>query len=243
MIQEKQERLLVIGAHALDFLWRCGGTIAKYARDGHEVQVINLTYGARGESNGIWKKNPDITEEEVTLRRKEESMQAAKILGANIDFMGWQDHMIENSNEKKLELAEKIKQFRPTIVITHFTQDILNIDHATTASLVLNAVRLAKSSGVMPELPAIPNPRVFMFEPSHPELFGYAPDTFINITDVWDIKAEAMGIVAAQKELVEPYFHRAAYRAQMASKLANDKSIRQAETFKRIFPYVGEKFS
>lgn len=243
MIQESKERVLVIGAHALDFLWRCGGTIAKYVRQGHEVKVINLTYGARGESNGIWKKNPEITEEEVALRRKNESQRAADILGTEITFMGWPDHMIEADNERKLELAEKIKLYRPTIVITHFTQDLLNIDHSTTSSLVLSAIRLAKSSGVMPELPAIPNPKVFMFEPSHPELFGYSPDTFIDITDVWDVKAEAMGIVAAQKELVEPYFHRAVYRAQMASKLSNNKGIKQAETFKRVFPYVGENFA
>ena len=61
----QMERVMVFSAHALDFLWREGGMIARYVKEGCPVKVICASYGARGESNDIWKKNPGITEEEV----------------------------------------------------------------------------------------------------------------------------------------------------------------------------------
>lgn len=52
----ENERLLVISAHAGDFVWRSGGTIAKYIEEGAEVELVVLSFGVRGESNDLWKK-------------------------------------------------------------------------------------------------------------------------------------------------------------------------------------------
>ena len=239
----EKERVLVIGAHALDFLWRCGGTIAQYAKNGHEVHVINLTYGVRGESNDIWKKNPGITEDEVKTIRKKESESAAKLLGVSISFMGWSDHMLKITPEREMELAAAIKEFQPSIIITHFSVDTLNPDHETTSNTVIRAIRLAKSAGVMPEKKPISGPKVFMSEPSHPELFGYVPDTFINITDVMDTKISAMNVSAAQECNIQPNINRADYRGQAAGRVAGEKGKVMAETFRRCAPYVGEFFA
>ena len=76
------DRILVVSAHALDYLWRCGGTIARYAETGNDVKVIDLTCGERGESNAIWNKQPGITEEKVAGLRKMEAEHAASLLGA-----------------------------------------------------------------------------------------------------------------------------------------------------------------
>ena len=43
-------RLLVVGAHAADFVWRAGGIIAKTKELGGEVLNLSLSYGERGES-------------------------------------------------------------------------------------------------------------------------------------------------------------------------------------------------
>lgn len=48
-----KQRILVIAGHVGDFVWRSGGTIAKAVREGHEVHLIVLTLGLRGESNGL----------------------------------------------------------------------------------------------------------------------------------------------------------------------------------------------
>lgn len=54
------DKILVVSAHAMDYLWRCGGTIARYAGEGCQVKVVDLTYGENGESNPIWKKTGDF---------------------------------------------------------------------------------------------------------------------------------------------------------------------------------------
>ncbi len=235
-----EERVLVIGAHALDFLWRCGGTIAQYTQNGSQVHIINLTYGERGESNDLWKKDPQITEEEVIAVRRKESESAAGILGATISFMGWKDHMLFNGQERALELAEQIKVYQPTIILTHFEKDTINPDHATAYRIVTDAVRLSKTYGVLPHLKTLQAVKVYMFEPSHPELFGYVPDVFIDITDVIEIKKRAMTVAAAQEYLQKPYVNRADYRGHAAGRIGGDKGIRQAESFRRCMPYVGK---
>ena len=38
----QDERLLVVSAHAADFVWRAGGTIAKYVKNG--AQAVSYTH-------------------------------------------------------------------------------------------------------------------------------------------------------------------------------------------------------
>ena len=48
--------MLVVSAHAADFVWRAGGAIALYADRGYRVRVICLSYGERGESPRLWRQ-------------------------------------------------------------------------------------------------------------------------------------------------------------------------------------------
>ena len=45
----QQESMLVISAHAADFVWRAGGAVALAVSQGDRVRVLCLTYGERGE--------------------------------------------------------------------------------------------------------------------------------------------------------------------------------------------------
>ena len=66
----ENKRMLIVSSHALDFVWRAGGTIASYKRNKWEIKVICLTYGERGESGDIWANNPGINETQVKEIRK-----------------------------------------------------------------------------------------------------------------------------------------------------------------------------
>jgi len=46
-------RMLVIGAHSADFVWRSGGAIAVTTENGGHALVIALSYGERGESGEV----------------------------------------------------------------------------------------------------------------------------------------------------------------------------------------------
>src|SRR5580658_2996273 len=74
-------RMLVVGAHSADFVWRAGGAIAVCTAAGGEAQVVALSYGERGESGELWK-DPGQSEERVKEIRHREAESAASALGA-----------------------------------------------------------------------------------------------------------------------------------------------------------------
>src|SRR5580693_2590459 len=83
--------LLVISAHAADFVWRAGGAIATVTQSGGTAKVIALSYGERGESGELWKE-PGQTEEKVKAIRRAEGEEAATKLGASFEGMDLGDY-------------------------------------------------------------------------------------------------------------------------------------------------------
>ena len=77
-------RLLVVSAHAADFVWRAAGAIATVTRERGVAHVVALSYGERGESGELWK-DPHQTEENVKAIRRKEAESAAAILGASFE--------------------------------------------------------------------------------------------------------------------------------------------------------------
>lgn len=76
-------KILVISAHAVDFLWRCGGTIRKSADHGADVKIVDLAFGERGESSHAWRTVENVTVEEVKEIRRKEATEISKALGAS----------------------------------------------------------------------------------------------------------------------------------------------------------------
>lgn len=241
---KREKRMLVVSSHALDFLWRAGGTIATYAKMGWDIKVLVLSYGERGESDALWENNPGITEEEVKALRRQDSEEVCKKLGvSSVQFFDWGDHLLVIDRDQVLEIAKIIKEYRPGIILTQFKEDTLNFDHPETLNAVLKAVRCSRVAGVHPELKKHPMPDIFMYDPAQPEFFGFKPDTFIDITDMIDAKVEAMQVAAkSQGYLIDTYKARAAYRGTNARMFCGDKSVKYAEAFVRFSPYVGKEF-
>ena len=68
--QSKQPSILVVSAHAADFVWRAGGAIALYAERGYHVRIVCLSFGERGESAKMWRQ-PGMTIERGIAGRAE----------------------------------------------------------------------------------------------------------------------------------------------------------------------------
>jgi len=49
-------QLLVISAHAADFVWRAAGAIAMVTQSGGTAKVIALSYGERGDITPVFEK-------------------------------------------------------------------------------------------------------------------------------------------------------------------------------------------
>src|SRR6266568_664708 len=86
--------LLVVGAHAADFVWRAAGVIAVVTTRGGRANVVALSYGERGESGELWKE-PHQTIENVKRIRHEEATRAADILGATFQCFDLGDYPLQ----------------------------------------------------------------------------------------------------------------------------------------------------
>jgi 4-oxalomesaconate hydratase len=236
------QNVLVISAHAVDFLWRCGGAIARYAQAGHQVRIIDLTFGERGESAEVWKGDNSLTENAVKEVRRREAVGAAKVLGAEIRFLDFGDHPLIMNKEHCLTIVDELRDFRPQIVLTHHTKDPLNPDHEETTKAYLWALRCAQVPGVKTQSPSLGRVRTCMFEPDQPEFCDFKADTFIDITDVMDLKKQAMRVVESQSYLYDNFVARAQLRGYFAQKACADKSIKYVEAFQRFEPYFGKEF-
>jgi 4-oxalomesaconate hydratase len=233
------ERLLVFSAHAADFCSRAGGTLAKYSRYGASVKVVDLTFGERGESDFLWRREGDrITVEEAKGRRRAEVLEAAKVLGVDVSFMDFDDYPLVVDKGRILSIVEEIRSFRPDIVLTHWPNDPTNPDHGTAAKLVLDACACAQATGLKTRSESCPYPKIFFFEPTVPttEITGFKPTIYIDITDVFEIKMDALRKFESQPFLCEYYTLYARRRGFEASFILKD--VKYAEAFAALYPTV-----
>ena len=232
-----ERRLLVIGAHAADFVWRAGGAIAVAVAGGGTARVIALSYGERGESGELWR-DPGQTVENVKRIRHEEAERAAAALGADFRCLDLGDYPLEVQGDGLNRVADEIREFGPDALVTHTDRDPFNPDHAAAFRAVELARALASGAGVPSGFATIAPPAFFLFEPHQPELCNFTPTTFVDITAVIDGKRDAMAQMASQAYLQTYYDQRAEQRGNHARRASGDASIRFAEAFQRVLPQV-----
>jgi 4-oxalomesaconate hydratase len=230
-------RLLAIGAHAADFVWRAGGVLALTAKNGGAASVLSLSYGERGESGELWKE-PAQTVENVKRIRHAEAERAAAHLGADFRCLDLGDYPLEVEGEALAQLTDAIRAAAPDVIVTHTDRDPFNPDHPVAFAAVERARALAAGAGVESAFDTIQPPQLLLFEPHQPELCNFTPTTFVDITPVIDRKRAAMEEMKAQSYLQTYYGQRAEQRANHARRVSGNKEIRYAEAFMRVLPQV-----
>ena len=230
-------RMLVIGAHSADFVWRAGGAIAVTTQAGGEALVIALSYGERGESGELWKE-PGQTIERVKKIRHGEAERAAHALGAEFRCLDLGDYPLEIDGDALRAVSDQIRSFAPDVLITHTDTDPFNPDHPVAFQAVQRARGLAAGAGVPSAFETVRPPEFFLFEPHQPELCNFTPNTFVDITTVMERKLAAMAEMKAQSYLQTYYAERAGHRANHARRSSGNAEIRSAEAFQRVTPQV-----
>jgi 4-oxalomesaconate hydratase len=233
----ERRRMLVVGAHSADFVWRAAGAIAKHTAAGGEAVVVALSYGERGESGELWKQ-PGQTEENVKKIRHAEAEQAAAAVGARLEAFDLGDYPLEVGRDGLDRLIGLMRDLAPHLVLTHPERDPFNPDHPTAHAAVQRARLMTSGGGVASGFRTAPPSEFLAFEPHQPELCGFTPTVYVDITGVFERKVEAMSAMAAQVYLQEYYKQRADQRGNHARKVTGDSAIRQAEAFHRLLPNV-----
>jgi 4-oxalomesaconate hydratase len=139
-------------------------------------------------------------------------------------------------------MVRGIREFAPDIIITHDKFDVLNPDHNQAHDFVFRCSIMSNSNGVRIDgTKTTKQMRLFGFEPHQTELSNYMPGSFIDITESYEQKVEAMKCFKAQSHLIEYYTQRAFLRGNHARRISGNNAYKYAESFANFFPVVGEE--
>ncbi len=164
--------VLCVGGHPDDPESGCGGTLARYAAQGHAVTILYLTRGERG----IDGKPLD----EAARIRSAESEAACKIPGPPAAFF----RQIDGATELNPAPVDAMHRFfataRPDIVFTHWPVDT-HMDHQVASILTIRAWMNQ------------PTARLYFFEVNAgSQTQGFLPNTYVDISSVVEQKKTAL---------------------------------------------------
>ena len=192
------ERILVVTAHPDDVDFGAAGSVAQWTDDGIEVAYCICT---DGEAGGFDDTVPRPKMAEI---RRAEQTAAAKVVGVtDVAFLGFSDGRLEPTIELRREISRVIRRVRPQRVVGQSPDRNLqriyasHPDHLAAGAATLAAVYPdARNQFAHPELLAEG------WEPWSVDelLLMTAPelDTFVDITDTFERKVEALRCHASQ---------------------------------------------
>jgi 4-oxalomesaconate hydratase len=232
--------VLVVSAHAGDFVWRAGGAMALAASRGAAVTVLCLTYGERGESARAWRDGMELAE--IKELRRAEAAKAADVLGASIEFLDAGDYPLAESARLVDQIVRCYRRIEPAVVLTHPLADPYNPDHPAAARMALQARVLAQAAGYDAPGEPLGAPPVFLFEPHQPEQCGFKPEVLLDITSVFPVKRRAMEALVAQQHMWDYYTDLATRRGVQLRRNAGPNlglpHNTMAEAYMRVYPQV-----
>ncbi len=132
-------KYLIIAAHPDDEILGCGGSMAKWIKEGHDVYILIMAEGAT--SRDLVRDRKKRTEELNSLKLC--ANKAAKILGINtIELLDCPDNRMDSMNLLDVtKIVEKyVSKYNPDVIVTHHIGDT-NIDHQVIHQAVITACR------------------------------------------------------------------------------------------------------
>jgi LmbE family N-acetylglucosaminyl deacetylase len=229
------ERALVVFAHPDDAEFLCGGTVARWTRDGTEVHYVCATDGSAG-----WN-GPDLGREEIARTREREMRDAAEVLGVSgVDFLSYVDGSLQADLALRRDVCREVRRRRPEVVVT-FDPSMLwagrsyinHPDHRAVGQAVLDVV--ACDAPTRPQFPELLDEG---FEPySVPRLWlaGDAgqSDQRVDIGETIDLKIKALKAHVSQIENMGEFDVDERMR-RWAEREAEDDDFEYGEAF-RVF--------
>ena len=107
--------ILAVGSHPDDIEFACAGTLEKYHRAGHRIFVALTTSGNQG-SNILTGR------EEIAKVREEEQLEAAKLYGAQVRFLRFDDQLLMDTAELRRAILDAMRWANPS-VLSRWTSD------------------------------------------------------------------------------------------------------------------------
>jgi LmbE family N-acetylglucosaminyl deacetylase len=190
------QKILLILAHPDDPEFFCGGSLARWAHQGHKISYCLLTCGDKGYND--FTKAENITTDDLCALRHREQEEAATVIGAeSVHFLDHPDGYLVPDLDLRREVVREIRRRRPDVLVTCDPQTLFasyginHPDHRAAGQVVLDAVfPAAGNAAYFPEL------LQEGYQPHMPKEVWCSltnqPNTTIDITQTWPTKVQAL---------------------------------------------------
>lgn len=188
MTSDETKKVLVIAAHPDDEVLGCGGTIARHADSGDQVQILIMAEGAT--SRQPQRDRVEASEELSAL--EEAAKTAGSILGAaGVELLDLPDNRLDSLD--RLDLIKRIEGridfHQPQVIYVHHVGDV-NVDHRRLHEAVITACR---------PTPGQPVRRMLSYEVASSSEWqppgsapAFTPNWFVDISSQWTRKRKAL---------------------------------------------------
>ena len=182
------DSVLVVAAHPDDEVLGCGGTIARHADSGDQVQVLII---AEGSTSRLQERDRTQVQDELSALAKA-AQTAGSILGAaGVELLDLPDNRLDSLDRLDLikRIEECVERHQPECVYVHHSGDV-NVDHRRLHEAVVTACRPSPGHVVK---------RLLSFEVASSTEWqppgsapAFHPNWFVDISDQWERKREAL---------------------------------------------------
>lgn len=217
--------ILAVQAHPDDVDFSCGGTVASWVQQGHEVHYLSVTSGNKG------SHERSMSPVRLMEIRECEQQEAARRLGvASCRFLRHNDGEVEANLTLRRQICQVVRELRPDTVMTFdpWRSYQLHPDHRAVAITTIDAIIAARDHMFFPEqlrdgLDIVRVREVY--------LFGAAePDTWVDISDTIETKIHAA--LAHESQLRGEREQRAQRHRARAHQTGEPRGLLYAEAFK-----------
>ncbi|HZT08488.1 MAG TPA: PIG-L deacetylase family protein [Chloroflexota bacterium] len=230
--EEIPSRILVVAAHPDDAEFGCGGTVAKWVRQGSTAFYLICTNGDKGSDEF------GVDPEELAARREREQRAAAAVIGVSeVAFLPRRDGELVYGIDLRGDVVRWIRTWKPDAVFTHDPSTIItstgyvnHADHRAAGQAAVDAVYPFSRSPLQ-----YPEQIAAGLQPhSVPQLYLWGandPNYFVDVSDSVSCKVDALRHHESQ---FGDFDRVAEFAKERLRKAGEDHGVEYAETFRRV---------
>lgn len=176
-------KVLAIGAHPDDVDLLCGGTLALYAKQGHDVFIAVATNGDVGSDD------PRLQRQEIAEIRRREAAASAELIGAKLLWLGFRDEFLFDEPTTRGAFIDAIREAAPDVMFMHSLDDY-HPDHRVAGRIARDSRIPTSVARIGSTFPACGIPTVFIMDTYNGR--NFEPQVYVDITDVIETKARML---------------------------------------------------